>query len=47
MYPRGMDDVLAIILGGGRGQRLFPLTHQRSKPAVPIGGRGLFFEEVA
>jgi glucose-1-phosphate adenylyltransferase len=34
-----MDDVLAIILGGGRGQRLFPLTHLRSKPAVPIGGK--------
>jgi len=34
-----MNDVLAIILGGGRGQRLFPLTHQRSKPAVPIGGK--------
>ena len=34
-----MDDVLAIILGGGRGSRLFPLTHQRSKPAVPIGGK--------
>ena len=34
-----MDDVLAIILGGGQGSRLFPLTHQRSKPAVPIGGK--------
>jgi glucose-1-phosphate adenylyltransferase len=34
-----MRDVLAIILGGGRGTRLFPLTHQRSKPAVPIGGK--------
>ena len=34
-----MDDVLAIILGGGRGTRLFPLTLQRSKPAVPIGGK--------
>src|SRR5437762_1878582 len=32
-------DVLAIILGGGQGTRLFPLTHQRSKPAVPIGGK--------
>jgi glucose-1-phosphate adenylyltransferase len=36
---RGMDDVLAIILGGGRGTRLFPLTLKRSKPAVPIGGK--------
>jgi glucose-1-phosphate adenylyltransferase len=34
-----MDDVLAIILGGGQGARLFPLTWQRSKPAVPIGGK--------
>ena len=34
-----MNDVLAIILGGGQGTRLFPLTHQRSKPAVPIGGK--------
>jgi glucose-1-phosphate adenylyltransferase len=34
-----MDDVLAIILGGGRGTRLFPLTFKRSKPAVPIGGK--------
>ena len=34
-----MTDVLTIILGGGRGTRLFPLTHHRSKPAVPIGGK--------
>ena len=33
-----MDDVITLILGGGRGNRLFPLTHMRSKPAVPIGG---------
>ncbi len=32
------DEVLAIILGGGQGSRLFPLTQTRSKPAVPIGG---------
>jgi len=32
-------DVLTIILGGGRGTRLFPLTQLRSKPAVPIGGK--------
>ncbi len=30
---------LAIILGGGQGSRLFPLTHRRSKPAVPIAGK--------
>ncbi|HEX3693857.1 MAG TPA: glucose-1-phosphate adenylyltransferase [Polyangia bacterium] len=34
-----MDDVLAVILGGGRGTRLFPLTYKRSKPAVPIAGK--------
>jgi glucose-1-phosphate adenylyltransferase len=33
------NEVLALILGGGRGSRLFPLTHLRSKPAVPIGGK--------
>jgi glucose-1-phosphate adenylyltransferase len=32
-------DTLAIILGGGQGSRLFPLTDTRSKPAVPIGGK--------
>src|SRR5262249_30648212 len=36
---REMDDVIAVILGGGRGSRLFPLTLLRSKPAVPIGGK--------
>jgi len=34
-----MDDVLGVILGGGRGARLSPLTLHRSKPAVPIGGK--------
>ena len=34
-----MNDCLAVILGGGRGTRLFPLTQQRSKPAVPIAGK--------
>src|SRR4029077_1601066 len=33
------SEVLALVLGGGRGSRLFPLTQLRSKPAVPIGGR--------
>jgi len=31
--------LLAVILGGGAGNRLFPLTQQRSKPAVPLGGK--------
>lgn len=34
-----MNGVLTLILGGGRGARLYPLTHTRSKPAVPLGGK--------
>jgi len=34
-----MRDVVGLILGGGQGSRLFPLTQFRSKPAVPIGGK--------
>ena len=34
-----MKNVLAVILGGGQGTRLFPLTKFRAKPAVPIGGK--------
>jgi glucose-1-phosphate adenylyltransferase len=34
-----MTDVLCLILGGGRGTRLYPLTKMRSKPAVPIAGK--------
>jgi len=34
-----MNDILAVILGGGRGSRLYPLTKLRSKPAVPLGGK--------
>lgn len=33
------DNVVAVILGGGAGSRLFPLTRERSKPAVPLGGK--------
>jgi glucose-1-phosphate adenylyltransferase len=34
-----LNDILGLILGGGAGQRLYPLTRQRSKPAVPIAGK--------
>lgn len=33
------QNVVAVILGGGAGSRLFPLTRERSKPAVPLGGK--------
>jgi glucose-1-phosphate adenylyltransferase len=33
------SEVLAIVLGGGKGERLFPLTRHRSKPAVPLAGK--------
>ena len=34
-----MNDVLGVIMGGGKGSRLHPLTKMRSKPAVPIAGK--------
>lgn len=34
-----MDSVISVILGGGRGTRLYPLTKERSKPAVPLAGK--------
>ncbi|MDA3810648.1 MAG: sugar phosphate nucleotidyltransferase, partial [Spirochaetaceae bacterium] len=34
-----MANVLCLILGGGKGTRLYPLTQERSKPAVPFGGK--------
>jgi glucose-1-phosphate adenylyltransferase len=39
MFMALRRNVLAVILGGGAGTRLFPLTHLRSKPAVPLGGK--------
>ena len=35
---RSQPNVLAIVLAGGEGKRLFPLTEDRAKPAVPFGG---------
>lgn len=37
--PKSLHNTLAIIMGGGQGSRLFPLTHRRSKPAVPLAGK--------
>ncbi|MBP7460014.1 MAG: glucose-1-phosphate adenylyltransferase [Candidatus Delongbacteria bacterium] len=34
-----MAEIIAVIMGGGKGTRLFPLTMARSKPAVPLGGK--------
>lgn len=39
MLPPSMNRVLAVILGGGAGTRLFPLTRHRAKPAVPLAGK--------
>ena len=36
---RSQRSVLSVILGGGRGTRLFPLTKLRAKPAVPVAGK--------
>ena len=36
---QNLKNVLAVILGGGVGKRLYPLTRQRAKPAVPIAGK--------
>jgi glucose-1-phosphate adenylyltransferase len=37
--PGTIQQTLAIIMGGGAGTRLFPLTKDRAKPAVPLGGK--------
>ena len=39
MFMSQYENVTAVILGGGAGTRLFPLTKERSKPAVPLGGK--------
>src|SRR6516165_9144592 len=37
--PGTIQRTLAIVMGGGAGTRLFPLTKDRAKPAVPLGGK--------
>src|SRR5438046_4523299 len=37
--PGTLQRTLAIVMGGGAGTRLFPLTKDRAKPAVPLGGK--------
>jgi glucose-1-phosphate adenylyltransferase len=39
LSPGALQRTLAIIMGGGAGTRLFPLTKDRAKPAVPLGGK--------
>lgn len=34
-----MRDIITVVLGGGQGTRLYPLTKHRAKPAVPLGGK--------
>jgi len=34
-----VSNVLCVIMGGGQGTRLFPLTKERAKPAVPLAGK--------
>jgi len=36
---QSLDNILGVIMGGGRGSRLYPLTRDRAKPAVPIAGK--------
>jgi glucose-1-phosphate adenylyltransferase len=39
IFHMQMQDVLGLILGGGAGTRLYPLTKERAKPAVPLAGK--------
>jgi len=36
---KDFDNIMAVIMGGGQGKRLYPLTKERAKPAVPIAGK--------
>ena len=38
------SNVLCVIMGGGQGTRLFPLTKERAKPAVPLAGKYRFVD---
>jgi glucose-1-phosphate adenylyltransferase len=42
--PSAMDNVLSLVLGGGRGPMLYPLTKARSKAAVPLAGKYRFID---
>lgn len=39
LHPMANNSIFAVIMGGGQGTRLYPLTKSRSKPAVPIAGK--------
>ena len=34
-----MESLMTMVLAGGKGERLYPLTQHRAKPAVPFGGK--------
>jgi len=36
---KSFDNIMSVIMGGGQGTRLYPLTKERAKPAVPIAGK--------
>jgi glucose-1-phosphate adenylyltransferase len=36
---KSLDNIMAVVMGGGQGSRLYPLTKERAKPAVPIAGK--------
>jgi len=36
---KAYDNIMAVVMGGGQGKRLYPLTKERAKPAVPIAGK--------
>ncbi|MCD6577445.1 MAG: glucose-1-phosphate adenylyltransferase [Anaerolineaceae bacterium] len=36
---KSLDNIMAVVMGGGQGSRLYPLTKERAKPAVPLAGK--------